>query len=353
MFPAVRLPAVNGGEYIGPDGVVLELPPTNKFSVSWPSDARPIVSTPPSERASLSSSEESETSDGDSGNERGPLSHQQESNSTPTAPAKPQLPAETHQSAPIPRFSRALSMPLPSQLGYLRNPHRSDPTATRPSNPRTITTVDSSRLRELSVELADSLQMIIQTMLQVSPPQLLDPAKEQFSACALSVPTSSMSAMFTTMKNLNFISANMSDLCSDRPSPSGSEEINGDEYPLSGTGARNDFDIGEMLQSVGDSLSGAAAQAGVDLVLYHGDDIGLRHVCLKGDENGISYALSHVSLSTSDYPPINQDHYRWFGKYCPPLYPAIPLSLDFLFLLPIQNQKSRLRKLGPLPTHRF
>jgi len=44
-------------------------------------------------------------------------------------------------------------------------------------------------------------------------------------------------------------------------------------------------------------LSGAAAQAGVDLVLYHGDDIGLRHVCVKGDESGISYVLSHVSLS--------------------------------------------------------
>jgi osomolarity two-component system response regulator SSK1 len=138
--------------------------------------------------------------------------------------------------------------------------------------------------------------MMIQTMLQVSPPQLLDPAKEQFSACALSVPTSSMSAMFTTMKNLNFISANMSDLCSDPPSPASTEGTDVDDLLSLGTSVRSDFDIGEMLQSVGDSLSGAAAQAGVDLVLYHGDDIGLRHVCVKGDENGISYALSHVSL---------------------------------------------------------
>jgi osomolarity two-component system response regulator SSK1 len=133
-------------------------------------------------------------------------------------------------------------------------------------------------------------------MLQISPPQLLDPAKEQFSACALSIPTPSMSAMFTTMKNLNFISANMSNLCSDPPSPASSEGIEMDEPPLLGMNVPNDFDIGEMLQSVGDSLSGAAAQAGVDLVLYHGHDIGLRHVCVKGDENGISYALSHVSF---------------------------------------------------------
>lgn len=295
IFPAVRLASVNGREYIGPDGVVLELPSTNKFSVSWPSDARPVVSTPPpSERASLSSSEESEISDGDSGNEGRAPSHQQDSASTtPTGHAKPQPPAETSQLAPIPRFSRALSMPLPSQLGYLRNPHRSNPATPRPSKLRTITTVDSSRLRELSVELADSLQMIIQTMLQVSPPQLLDSTKEQFSACALSVPTSSMSAMFTTMKNLNFISANMSDLCSDPQLLASNEGIDVDEPPSLMT-SRNDFDIGEMLQNIGDSLSGAAAQAGVDLVLYHGDDIGLRHVCVKGDENGITYALSHV-----------------------------------------------------------
>ena len=291
---AVRLPAVNGGEYVGPNGSALELPPTNKFSVSWPSHARPIASTtPPSERAGLSSSEESETSDGDSSNDRRAPSRQQDTR-TPTAHAKPQFPAETRSLAPIPRFSRTLSMPLPSQLGYLRNPHRSDHPTPRPSNSKSTPRVDSSRLRELSIELADSVQMIIQTMLQVSPPQLLDPTKEQFSACALSIPTSSMSAMFTTMKNLNFISANMSELCSDPPSPVLNEGIDVDEPPLLGTSIWDDFDIAEMLQNVGDSLSGAAAQAGVDLVLYHGDDIGLRHPCVKGDENGISYALSHV-----------------------------------------------------------
>ena len=296
IFPAVRLPATNGGEYVATDSIALEIPPTNKFSVSWPSDVRPIASTPPpSERASLSSSEESETSDGDSGNERSALPREQAPNTTPTTHVKPQLPAETHQSAPIPRFSRALSMPLPSQLGYLRNPHRSDPATSRPSSLKTVTTLDSSRLRELSIELADSVQMIIQTMLQISPPQLLDPAKEQLSACALSIPTSSMSAIFTTMKNLNFISANMSELCSDPPPPATGEGIDVDQPPLAGTTDRSDFDIGEMLQSVGDSLSGAAAQAGVDLVLYHGDGLSLRHVCVKGDENGISYALSHVS----------------------------------------------------------
>ena len=65
----------------------------------------------------------------------------------------------------------------------------------------------------------------------------------------------------------------------------------------------DDFDIGELLQSVGDTLSGAAAQAGVDLVLYHGD-VGMKHVSVKGDECGISYVLSHVSQDCPRYMAV-------------------------------------------------
>ena len=292
-LPAVRLPPVNVEGNASPNGAVLGVRPTNKFSVSWPSDARTGVSTPSfSERRSLTSAEGKTNTDPDS--ERKDSAQHEVFHTTPI-PYKSQ-PPESTKSSPIPRFSRALSMPLPSQLGYLRNPHRSDPTTPAGPNLSSCTTPVPARVCELSVELADAVQMMIQTMLQISPPHVLDPAKEQFSACAVSVPTSSISALFTAMKNLNFISANMSDLCSEPLLPTGKGGLDMAEPPP-GQKGWVDFDIGEMLQSVGDSLSGAAAQAGVDLVLYHGDDIGLRHVCVKGDESGISYVLSHVSLS--------------------------------------------------------
>ncbi|KAF8075864.1 hypothetical protein FPV67DRAFT_1469564 [Lyophyllum atratum] len=263
-LPAVRLPGVNGGECITPDGVVLELPLSSKFSVTWPSDTR-LSSTPPaSERSNLSFSEgESESSDNDSGHEHKDLPEHSDDVKTMPTPVSPEMP--TSPRSPIqPRFSRTLSMPLPSQLGYLKHPHRSNNMTPPEESTSLPITPDPSRLQELSIELADSVQMMIQTMLQISPPQLLDPAKEQFSACALSDPQS--------------------------PGEPGSM----DQSPIGTPVILTDFDIGEMLQSVGDSLSGAAAQAGVDLVLYHGDDIGLRHVCVRGDEGGISYALSHV-----------------------------------------------------------
>nr|UPW42858.1 mitotic catastrophe suppressor 4 [Hypsizygus marmoreus] len=296
-LPALRLPR-NGGECVTPDGVTIELPPSNKFSVSWPSETHPTMTPPASERANLSFSEaDSETSDGDSGNERRDSSDQHDTQETmPTVRLKHQR-SETLRPPPFPRFSRALSMPLPSQLGYLRNPYRSDPSSP-PKEPLSTpitpdSSPDSSRLHELSIELADSVQMMIQTMLQITPPQLLDSAKEQFSACSLSVPTPSMSAMLTSMKNLNYISANMAGLCSERQTPLvDPSDVNAP--PPVAPAIHTDFDLGEMLQSIGDSLSGAAAQSEVDLVLYHGDDIGLRHVLVRGDESGISYVLSHV-----------------------------------------------------------
>lgn len=181
------------------------------------------------------------------------------------------------------RLSRAFSMPLPSQLGHLNRPHRS--LSSRHFPPVSTPTTPASPSTELAEELADSVQMVIQTLLQITPPHLLDPAKEQFSACALQIPTPSISALLTSMKNLNYMSRHMSFLLS--PSV---------ETPTHNGATQDEFDIGEMLQSVGDALSGIAAEACVELVLFHGD-VAMKHVAVRGDECGISYSLSHVSVN--------------------------------------------------------
>jgi len=127
--------------------------------------------------------------------------------------------------------------------------------------------------------------MVIQTMLQISPPQVLESAREQYSACSLSVPMPSMSAMFTAMKTLNYMSANLLRFYS---SESGSLDYSDGDAKV-----QNVFDIGELLQGVGDASSAIAAHAGVDLVLHYGE-VDARHVYVKGDECGIAYALLHV-----------------------------------------------------------
>ncbi|EKM59422.1 uncharacterized protein PHACADRAFT_137157 [Phanerochaete carnosa HHB-10118-sp] len=308
-LPVVRIPPVapgqgGGEEMLEQDHVLVELPSSSKFGIAWPAEQRPQVPLPlGAERPVALSSSDGETDVSEE--ETSPLPKRNPRPEdfggdfdfvTPTNHLESeQNPMDQAGRLTVPRrLSRAFSMPLPSQLSSLRNPKRTPSSNGSPSPVANDQAPELDHFRELSLELADSVQMVIQTLLQLSPPQVLDPVKEQFSACSLSIPTPSISAMFTTMKNLNYMSANMAQLGSD-PQPN--------EVPPSKTSAlsmvQDDFDVGELLQSVGDALSGVGAQAGVDLVLFH-SDVAMKHVAVKGDENGISYTLAHVIRQVID-----------------------------------------------------
>ncbi|KDQ65024.1 hypothetical protein JAAARDRAFT_28689 [Jaapia argillacea MUCL 33604] len=305
-LPSVRLPSLgSSGEAVTEEGVMVDLPPSNKFGFAWPAETTgPLPPTNERSMALSSSDAESDLSDAESMHsverEEARTNLDGSSEATPTSRLNlDQNPIESAAQPPtLPKLSRAFSMPLPSQLGHLKNPRRT-PTSTGQSTgtPANELSMDNLRFQEVSWELADSVQMVIQTLLQLSPPQVLDPAKEQFAGCALAIPTPSISAMFTSMKNLNYISAHLStfsmdplDLGTPRSlSEAGSSRTS---TPIP-TPVADDFDIAEMLQSVGDTLSGMAADSGVDLVIYH-SDVGMKHVAVKGDECGISCALSHI-----------------------------------------------------------
>ena len=175
----------------------------------------------------------------------------------------------------LPRLSRSISMPVSSHLNHLRRPER-----TGDDMPL------SSYQQEVSNELADTVQAVVQTLLHISPPHLLDPVKEQFSTCTIQMPTPSVFSLITTMKNLNYISANL-------PSFAPLSEI--DEILASSSIGRalDTFDIGEVVQSVADVLGGLAAQNRIDLVLFHGD-VGMKHINVVGDECCILFILTHV-----------------------------------------------------------
>ncbi|WVW83074.1 hypothetical protein I302_105091 [Kwoniella bestiolae CBS 10118] len=198
-------------------------------------------------------------------------------------------PIEGYNFDPPPSFNRTFSSPLPQRVGYLRHPLSPvyDPLGT--GHPPSISSITEppptarpppSALHSVSLELADSLQSAIQTLLHLSPPHLLDNAKEQYSGCTVQVPATSLSALLTSMRGLNFLSAHAEEL------------VEGPDHgPLMRKG--EDFDIGELLQNVADMLSGQASQKAVDFVLFHGD-VGIKHVSVNGDGEGLSYALSHV-----------------------------------------------------------
>jgi len=193
------------------------------------------------------------------------------------------------ESPSIPRLSRAFSMPLPSQTSHWQHPGRSHMNiSTLPS--LALDGNNDQEFRDIALELADSVQLAVQTLFQLSPPHIFDPSKEQFSGCAVHIPTPSLTALLTSMKNLNYISANLRAIGSPAGSPDGTSYF-GNKVDTVG---KDEFDIGEVLQSVGDSFGGVASEAEVDLVLHHGD--ALKHMGVRGDECGVSYALSHVNI---------------------------------------------------------
>jgi osomolarity two-component system response regulator SSK1 len=290
-LPAVRLYPLQPGiiESVEEDeeAVIVELPPSSKFSVVWPSNSPMSPTLPNLDQSSLPASEV------------GTVNLPPE---VPPSPIHKKTPSDEAEDTPttdstisgrdtgenppsVPKISRAYSTPTPTQLRQFRNPRRT--ISDSEWNPKPLDpTPEFEQFHDLSLELADSVQAVVQTLLQFCPPQVLDTAKEQFSGCSISVPTPSMSAVLTSMKNLNYMSDHM---CAFGFPPS-TPRVEDPSTPV-----MTHFDIGEMLQAVGDSLGGLAAQAGIDLVLFH-QDVGMKHVAVKGDESCLSYLLSYVRV---------------------------------------------------------
>ncbi|EJU06077.1 hypothetical protein DACRYDRAFT_112857 [Dacryopinax primogenitus] len=275
-----------------------------------------------------------------------------------TLPAPLTLPY-THEQGPtsapaerpvLPRMTRAFSMPLPEQLRHLRHPLPGAGSMTwDPTSPTTTAngglfspTSDSPTafssnasfppsplpvpdyLHLLSLELADTIQPIIQTLLQLTPPHILDPAKEQFSACTVGIPTASVSGLLMAMKGLNYLSGRLAregipapasvlgyDTASSSSTGTSSTSITTSNSTTTNSRASprdtppeqdETFDIGELLQSIGDTLAGLAADKCVDLVLYHAE-VGMLHVGVRGDESEVGYLLGYVSFLFFVFPP--------------------------------------------------
>ncbi|CAG8574392.1 42245_t:CDS:2 [Gigaspora margarita] len=140
-------------------------------------------------------------------------------------------------------------------------------------------------LRTISDQLQQTTNLTMGILKQLSPSHLLTKPHEQLSACSISFPTASISAIYTTIKAINYISSHLGTLSyllfSDPTNP----EI---------TNVKREFDIGELIQHVADSLAGVASCANVELVVYHIEyEYGLSHLNVIGDEA----AFRHVLLS--------------------------------------------------------
>ncbi|CAG8584712.1 4352_t:CDS:2 [Ambispora gerdemannii] len=136
-------------------------------------------------------------------------------------------------------------------------------------------------LRTISKRLRNNTELAMTTLKQLSPPNFLSKPHEQLSACSIPIPTASINAIHTTLKAINYMSSHLGTLSLLLFTDNGKIEL---------SHVKRNFDIGEMLQNIGDALAGFASNANVELVLYH-VFYGLNHINVVGDEATLRYAL--------------------------------------------------------------
>lgn len=148
----------------------------------------------------------------------------------------------------------------------------------------------SAFLTTVSQEIQDVALMVITTLEQFSPAFILSNAHELLSACSLAVPIASISAINTTIRQVCHVSSHLQLLSK---LTNQGWNINSAQSPLPELNLQ-EFDIGELLQNIGDALAGVASKLDVKLVIYHCDN-NLHHKIVLGDEGAIRHALLNVS----------------------------------------------------------
>lgn len=93
------------------------------------------------------------------------------------------------------------------------------------------------------------------------------------------MPATSVSALLSSMRGLNYLSANLVPLC---------------DGNTGGVRVIQEFNIAELVQTIADQLSAELAQVEVELVILQ-SDTGPKPTYLVGDREGMGYVLAHVS----------------------------------------------------------
>ena len=149
-----------------------------------------------------------------------------------------------------------------------------------------------SFLSTISQEVQDAALMVITTLEQFSPSSILMDTHELLSACSIAVPIASISAINTTIKQVCYVSSHLQLLGRLLRQQAPHHGQQGEEPIISDV--RVEFDVGDMVQNVGDALAGMAAQLDVNLVVYHSEN-GMHYTNVLGDEGAIRHGLFNVS----------------------------------------------------------
>ncbi|CAG8496488.1 12040_t:CDS:2 [Funneliformis mosseae] len=143
-----------------------------------------------------------------------------------------------------------------------------------------------SYLQTISDQLRQTTDMSKNILKQLSPPHFLFKPHEQLSACSIPIPTVSISAIYNILRDIDYISTHLGTF---------SFLLHSGNLDQETSHVKQEFDIGETIQHIGDVLAGDMCKAKVELVIYH-VDYGLNHLNVIGDRASFSHAILDLGL---------------------------------------------------------
>ncbi|CAI2178618.1 10766_t:CDS:2 [Funneliformis geosporum] len=143
-----------------------------------------------------------------------------------------------------------------------------------------------SYLHTISDQLCQTTDLAKNILNQLSPPHFLFKPHEQLSACSIPIPTVSISAIYNILRDVDYMSTHLGTFLFLLHSENLDQET---------SHVKQEFDIGEIIQHIGDVLAGDMCKAKVELVIYH-VDYGLNHLNVIGDRAALSHSLLDVKL---------------------------------------------------------
>ncbi|KAI8379072.1 uncharacterized protein BYT42DRAFT_644402 [Radiomyces spectabilis] len=142
----------------------------------------------------------------------------------------------------------------------------------------------------IAQEIQDTAFMTTSLLDQFSPSMVLNNIHELLSACSIAIPIASISAVNTAIHQIYHVSSNlylMSKLLRQ------SREAMTAPADVVRSTARQQFDLGDLVQSIGDTMAGMALKFDVHLVVNHCDN-GLYYANVLGDEGAIKHAVINL-----------------------------------------------------------
>ncbi|KAI8343634.1 hypothetical protein BC941DRAFT_465798 [Chlamydoabsidia padenii] len=131
----------------------------------------------------------------------------------------------------------------------------------------------------LAREIQEATLMVMTTLEQFAPITILNNTHELLSPCSMPVPVTSISAINTTVNEVGHIGSHLHLV----------SRLLRQEQTCVSPECR-DFDIGELIQTVGDAIGAMASKIDVSIILYHMDN-GLHCINVLGDEDAIKHGI--------------------------------------------------------------